>query len=160
MTSKRRTVVIVIVAIVVAILLSIKIWDHGRNEYWWGVSDGTQSLLSHPLADATFEGLKLVDTQTHGHIPVGSWTKSRMPYVYRWFSTDGISLNEAFNRVIESARSDGWSEYKDTRTDKSWVGKKQSLDRPYFDMVIVNIDTYDTVDQPVGGELVVRLIPG
>lgn len=139
MTTRLKSGALVLMVLIGLLVISICIWDFGRNRAWWGESDVMRMVRSEPLSSQSL--LNLTRTNGRSEQP-SSLLKTSSPEVINCF----IGGEAAFANVVDFAVADGWAERAGTRTASTWSGFK--LAKPGGDLdAVITLDG-NSVCQP------------
>lgn len=96
---------IIIVAVFGLGVLSIFVWNYGRNQYLWGDSDRELQMVSDPMMAQNLAGMTLVRSDRPE--PEGFSIEPAPIQVINWYKADG-DLDKQLNAIAEKAVSLGW----------------------------------------------------
>jgi hypothetical protein len=105
-------------------LLSIFVWNYGRNHYLWGDSNRELELVNDPMMAQNLAGMTLVRSDRPE--PEGFSIESAPIQVTNWYKADG-NLDEQLRVIAEKAVSLGWKGF-DPNYDTIYDGGTSIID--------------------------------
>ena len=115
----KRTLTI-LGTIIGGIILIFGIVEGGRQMQWWGEPDELRAIKRESIVDGRLLGLELESRDENGRYNL--LRKRLSPSVELVFKSDNPSRD--YDRVIQFAKDDGWSQRDDVEGDNSWRARK------------------------------------
>lgn len=95
----------IVVAVIGIGVLSIFVWNYGRNQYLWGDSDRELSMVNDPMLADNLLGMTLVRSDRPE--PEGFSIEPAPIEITNWYKADG-DLDKQLHAIAEKAVSLGW----------------------------------------------------
>ncbi len=111
----RRNLVIVCVSLIIVALAGLAVWEHGRNQQWWGETDLLKALKASPLADEQLVGHQHIPTEQSE--PVGFMGLRKADFYDIWYDPGTEDPVRVRDQIIALAQRDGFSPDPATSTD-------------------------------------------